>query len=97
MTLPPDLARLGDDLIAAARRTTHTRRARRRRLALAAVTGAMAFLALTPAALDPSHRNLALVAADSYERPRCDRPRAARSPLVACKPRMVLNRPYAIN
>jgi hypothetical protein len=97
MTLPPDLARLGDELVAAARRTTHTRRARRRRLALAAVTGAMAFLALSPAALEPSHRNLALVAADSDERSGCDRPRGARPALAACETRMILNRPYAIN
>lgn len=97
MGLPPDLARLGDELVAAARRTTHARRARHRRFAVAAITGAMAFVALTPAALDPSHRNLALVAADRNERTGCDRPRGARSALVACEPRMVLNRPYAIN
>jgi hypothetical protein len=95
--LPPDLVRLGDDLVAAARRATRARRAQRRRFAVAALTGALAFAALTPAALDPAHRNLRLLARDSYQRTGCDLARGARLTLVDCKGAMVLNRPYAIN
>jgi hypothetical protein len=95
--LPPDLARLGDHLVDAARRTTRARRARRRRFALAVVTGALAFAALTPAALDPAHRESTLVAAaENFARPGCDQPRGARFTMVACEGPMVLHRPYAI-
>jgi hypothetical protein len=95
--LPPDLARLGDDLVAAARRTTGARRARRRRFALTALCGALAFAALTPAALDPAYRDLAVAWTDSDARLACDQPRGARFTMVACERPMVLNRPYAIN
>jgi hypothetical protein len=91
--LPPDLLRLGDDLVAAAHRTTWARRARRRRFAAAALIGALAFAALTPAALDPAHRDRTIAAADGVA-PWCDQ---ARTGLVACEVPMVLHRPYAIN
>jgi hypothetical protein len=96
--LPPDLARLGDQLVDAARRTNRARRARRRRFAVATVTGAIAFAALTPGALEPAHRDLtiAAVAADGFARPGCDHARGARFTLVACEGPAVLHRPYAI-
>jgi len=96
VVLPPDLARLGDDLVAAARRTARERRERRRRFAVAVVTGALAFAALTPTTLDPAHRRLALVAADGFARPGCDHARGARFTMAACEGPAVLHRPYAI-
>jgi hypothetical protein len=96
VTLPPDLARLGDHLVEAARRTARARRAQRRRFALAVVVGALCFGALTPAALDPAHRELTLAAVDSFAGPGCDQPRGARFTLTACAGPMVLHRPYAI-
>jgi len=97
--LPPDLAQLGDDLIAAARRTTHGRRAPRRRLfAVTALTGALAFAALTPAALDPAHPEFTIVAsAERLAPPTCDNTRGTRGTLVVCEGPMVHHRPYAIN
>jgi hypothetical protein len=95
--LPPDLARLGDHLVDAARRATRERRAQRRRFALAALTGALAFAALTPAALGPAHRELRLAAVPAEAVPAgCDQPRGVRFTLVSCGGPMVLNRPYAI-
>jgi hypothetical protein len=95
--LPPDLARLGDDLARAAGRA-NARRERRRRIAAAAVTGAAAFVAFTPGALDPAQRTITL--ADATPRyaadPGCDHPRGARFTMVACEGPMVLHRPYAI-
>jgi hypothetical protein len=98
--LPPDLARLGDDLVAAARRTTRVRRGRRRRfVAVTALTAALVVAALTPAALDPGPSRFTIVAA--AERlappPPCDHTRGTRYALVACEGPMVLHRPYAIN
>jgi hypothetical protein len=97
--LPPDLVQLGDDLVAAARRTTRGRRARRRCfLAATAVTGALAFAALTPPALDPPDREFTIVAAaERLAPPTCDHTRGARYTLAACQGPMVLHRPYAIN
>ena len=92
--LPPDLARLGDELAVAARRTT-ARRERRRRVALAAVIGAAAFAALTPAALDPAQRELTFAEVSGLPALRCDQPRGARFTLVACNGPMILNRPAA--
>jgi hypothetical protein len=94
VALPPDLARLGDHLVEAARRTARARRAQRRRFALAVVVGALCFGALTPAALDPAHRELTLAAI--VAEPGCDQPRGARFTLTACAGPMVLHRPYAI-
>ena len=93
--LPPELARLGDELARAARRK-HARRERQRRIAAAAVAGAAAFVAFTPAALDPAQRPLSLASTASYAEPGCDHPRGARFTMVACEGPMVLHRPYAI-
>lgn len=92
MALPPDLARLGDHLVDAARRTSRARRAQRRRFALAAISGAIAFAALTPTALEPAHVDLTIAAVDGFARPGC----GARSTPSACAGPMVLHRPYAI-
>jgi hypothetical protein len=93
--LPPGLTRLGDEIVAAARRT-RDRHARRRRFATAVLAGALAFAALTPASLDPSHRELTL-ATDGYAPRGCDLARGTQATLVACEGPMVLHRPYAIN
>ena len=66
MVLPPELDRLGDDLVAAARLKT-ARRERRRRLALAGVVGALAFAALNPATLDPAHRDVFILTASAEQ------------------------------
>jgi hypothetical protein len=96
VALPPDLVRLGDHLVDAARRTARARRAQRRRFALAVVIGALSFAALTPAALDPAHRELSLAAVDGFARPGCDHARGARFTMATCAGPMVLHRPYAI-
>jgi len=99
--LPPDLDRLGDQLARAAGDTLAARRLRREqrlRVALAAVIGAVAFAAFTPADLGQGVRRLGdvqLVAAtipagcehargDGYVLPRCAAAQAA-----------VPHRPYA--
>jgi hypothetical protein len=88
VALPPDLARLGDHLVEAARRTSRARRAhRRRRFALATISGAIAFAALTPAALEPAHVDLTIAAVDGFARPDCS---------GRCVEPMILHRPYAI-
>ena len=97
MGLPPDLARLGDDLVAAARRTAGARRAQRRRVAVAVLGGAIAFAALTPAPLEPARRDVTLAAADRFGRPGCEQPRGARFVMAECEGPTVLYRPYAIN
>lgn len=90
--------RLGNDLVDAARRTTTARRARRRRIAVAVLGGALAFAALTPAALDPAHRDLTIASTgDAFTTSGCDLSRGARTSLVRCEGPMVLHRPYAIN
>jgi len=92
--LPPDLARLGDELAAAARRTK-ARRERARRFAIATAIGALAFAALTPAALDPAERAVSFAdTAARYERPGCDYPRA-RFTMAACDGSRILNRTAA--
>ena len=94
--LPPELDRLGDRLVAAARRTS-ARRERRRRFAVAGVIGALAFAALTPASLDPAHRPFQTAAAAERFAPQgCDQPRGARFTMASCEGAMVLHRPYAI-
>jgi hypothetical protein len=95
--LPPELARLGNDLVDAARRTTTARRARRRRIAVAVLGGAVAFAALTPAALDPAQRDFTIASTDAFTTSGCDLTRGARTSLVRCEGPMVLHRPYAIN
>ena len=90
--LPPDLARLGDELSGAARRAT-ARRERRRRIAAVAAIGAAAFIAFTPAALGPAQRELTL--AENLAPMACDQPRGAPATLVGCDGPMILNRPAA--
>jgi len=81
--LPPDLARLGDDLVAAATRTT-ARRERQRRFAIAVAGGALAFAALTPAALGPAQREITFAdTVASAATPGCDLPRGARFTMLA--------------
>ena len=84
--LPPDLDRLGDELIAAARRQLHTRR-RRVRLAVRGILGTAAALAvaitvpgvLAPAELTGIPVSMASFAtgADAGSRPACDQVRPA--------------------
>jgi hypothetical protein len=94
--LPPELDRLGDRLVAAARRTS-ARRERRRRFAVVAVVGALAFAGLTPASLDPAHRALQTAgAADRFPALACDHARGTKFTLAGCEGAMVLHRPYAI-
>ena len=94
MALPDDLARLGDDLVAAATRNTQ-RRERRRRFAVAVAVGGLAFAALTPSALGPAQRELTIVEA-SFAPPGCDHPRGARFTMAACHQATVVRRtkPY---
>jgi hypothetical protein len=95
--LPPELDRLGDHLVSAARRAS-ARRERRRRFAAAGVIGALAFAALTPAALGPASRQPAFgVAAESFEPHGCKQPQGERVTMASCEGAMVLYRPYAIN
>ena len=92
--LPPDLERVGDDLVAAAARELAARRTRRRRLARAATTSAaaiVAFIALAPAALGPAVRrtsDVLLARAAVFEPPGlpalCDPPRGGHISLPAC-------------
>jgi hypothetical protein len=80
--LPPDLARLGDQLAAATARAG-ARARRNARLARLGVTGAVATLALAvfaPGVLHPTDgtRTLAIAAASTSYRPMaCDQPRGA--------------------
>jgi len=82
--LPPDLSRLGDQLLTAAQRRIASRRRRAEllaRLASAGIAGALLFAMLTPGPLGPADRGegpafasapaAAQVAAD------CDQPRLA--------------------
>lgn len=93
--LPPELARLGDDLLRATRRAAD-RRARRRRVTTAVLAGALAFAALTPAHLGTAHREPTFFAQQDFG-PRCDHPRGAKFTLAACEGPMVLDRPVAIH
>jgi hypothetical protein len=78
--LPPDLARLGDQLAVATTRAG-ARARRRRRMARLGLTGAAAALAIgvfAPGALHPSDsaRTLAIAAASvSFKPTACDQPR----------------------
>jgi hypothetical protein len=85
--LPRDLDALGDRLTAAvARRRDQGRRSaeRRRRLAIAAVAGAVALATLTPAPLGPAQRHLMLASTVPATPLGCDKPRGARLRLPAC-------------
>jgi hypothetical protein len=93
MVLPPDLARLGDELTRAAARSLAARRHRRELLARGAATvvaGVLAIAALSPGALGPAQlapRPVAsvppaLVAGDVASG--CDQGRGSRFGLPAC-------------
>jgi hypothetical protein len=93
--LPPELSRLGDELSSAAERTRDRRRhraERRRRVAATVLAGALIFAALTPAALEPAHRDVVQVASVRG----CDPPRSDKFPHTGCGAPMVLHRPYAV-
>jgi hypothetical protein len=80
--LPPDLARLGDQLaVATARAGARARRnARLARMGVTGATVALALAVLAPGALHPSDgtRTLAIAAAGTAYRPvACDQPRGA--------------------
>ena len=95
MDLPPDLARIGDELAAATVRALDRRRRRQELLRRAAVTAAAAALAL--AALAPSALGPAVRAPDDLEQlmtsssaaqasvpVACDHPRGTRFGMPAC-------------
>lgn len=90
--LPPDLERVGDDLVAAAERALARRHARRRllaRIAATSVAAVAALSALVPAALGPAIRGGAsaslLVQVEPPGLPvACDLPRGGRLSLPAC-------------
>jgi hypothetical protein len=94
--LPPDLARLGDELTAAAERqvAARSRAARRRRFAVAGVVGALAFAALTPSGLSPADRVAGTLTAEVGAAD-CEQPRSEKF-MSPCERVMVLHRPYAI-
>jgi hypothetical protein len=91
--LPPDLERVGDDLVAAASRDVATRRHRRGLAARTVGTLVAAVLSgalLLPAALGPSMRNPLLARTDALEAvpaqpTACDLP-GGRVTLPACTP-----------
>jgi hypothetical protein len=99
--LPPELSRLGDALASAAERrlaASRRRAERRRRWAATIVVGALAFAALTPAALGPAQRQagLALDAEAGFQPAGCDQPHGARFTILAsCEMTVVLDRRYA--
>jgi hypothetical protein len=92
--LPPDLERVGDDLVAAAARALAARGRRRRLLARTASTAIVAVIAaaaLVPARLGPAAHNgsdVLLARAASIQPPglpaACDQPRGGRLSLPAC-------------
>jgi hypothetical protein len=93
--LPPDLARLGDELTNAAQRSLAERRHRselRRGVAVTGIVGALIFAALIPAALNPAPQGPELTTVA----PSCDPPRSDKFPHTGCGEPMVLHRPYAI-
>jgi hypothetical protein len=99
-TLPPDLDRLGQQLAGAAGNTLAARRRRaerRRRIMLGAITGALAFAALTPGPLGSGVSDLGrsnLVGA-GVEQIGCEDARGRSFILPPCEGPMVLHRPYA--
>jgi hypothetical protein len=76
--MPPDLARLGDQLAAATTRSAHKER-RRRRMAVTAAVTALAFVAVAPGAVQrgESPVRLATATAVGYTPSGCDMPRGA--------------------
>jgi hypothetical protein len=88
MALPPDLARIGDELAAAAARSLRARRRRAIvvRCATTAVAGVLAFAALSPARLGTAEggRPGTTVLASSPAHAGCDQLRGAQQALPAC-------------
>jgi hypothetical protein len=91
--LPPDLARVGDELVEAAARRVDAQRARRRlagRIAATGVAALIAVAALAPAALGPAEQatTVLLARAPTVDPPglpaACDQPRGGRLSLPAC-------------
>jgi hypothetical protein len=94
--LPPDLARLGDQLTGAAERHlagSRRRRKRRRQLATTGLVAALAFVVLTPGAIDPSVRGVASLSARAGD---CVQEHRSEKFMTACEHAMVLYRPYAV-
>jgi hypothetical protein len=80
--LPPELARLGDELAAATARSAEADRRRttvRKRFAVTTAAALLALAALAPAQLQPGEGpvRLAAAAAIGYKPSGCDRPRGA--------------------
>jgi hypothetical protein len=97
-SLPPDLDRLGEQLATAAARTRENRHRRgelRRRVAVAGVIGALAFVAFSPSQLGPAIRDFTL--ASAVVPPGCEQPRGAGFMLPRCDaaPAAQPHRPYA--
>jgi hypothetical protein len=94
--LPPDLARVGDELVEAAARRVAKRDARRRlagRIAATGVAALIAVAALAPAALGPAEQattatTVLIARAPTVDPPglpaACDQPRGGRLSLPAC-------------
>jgi hypothetical protein len=86
MALPPDLSRVGDELVAAAARSLRAQRRRTFAIRSAGtiLVAALVFAALTPARLgpaqtaDPSASVLASMAGSTVSSSGCDQPRGAR-------------------
>jgi hypothetical protein len=86
MALPPDLGRVGDELVAAAARSLRARRRRTlvTRWAATILIAALAYAALTPARLGPAQSSapgtpiLAFSTASTVSYAGCDQPRGAR-------------------
>jgi hypothetical protein len=99
-SLPPDLDRLGDQLARAAGHTlaARLRREQRLRVVLAAVIGAVAFAAFTPADLGQAVRTLGGTELVSATIPAgCEHPRGSGYVLPRCAAAQaaVPHRPYA--
>jgi hypothetical protein len=78
--LPPELARLGDDLAAATARSARADRRRsalRKRFAVTTAAALLAFAALAPAQLQRGDAPVRLAAAIGYKPSGCDRPSGA--------------------
>jgi hypothetical protein len=98
VSLPPDLDRLGEQLASAAARRRDERHRLgelRRRVALAGVIGALAFVMFSLSHLGPAIRDFTL--ASTVDPPGCEHPRGAGFMLPRCEPAPPAqpHRPYA--
>src|SRR4051794_31899745 len=87
--LPPDLDKVGDDLVAGVARAVDARRQRRRRAlaGLGAVAAAIALPVVVVPAVGPGHREPVLLTGATIEPAvpvGCDQPRGRRVALPAC-------------